>query len=64
MEDTWAARELPVLAATVHLLEESYMVTVTDIAARTGLDEQAVARHSSAWPRLPAASAPWSTSGQ
>ncbi len=44
MEDTWAARDLPVLAATVHLLEESYMVTVTDIAARTGLDEQAVAR--------------------
>jgi len=44
VEDTWAARELPVLAATVHLLEESYMVTVTDIAARTGLDEQAVAR--------------------
>ncbi len=44
MEDTWAARELPVLAATVHLLEESYMVTVTDIATRTGLDEQAVAR--------------------
>jgi len=44
VEDTWAARDLPVLAATVHLLEESYMVTVTDIAARTGLDEQAVAR--------------------
>ncbi len=44
MEDTWAARELPVLAATVQLLEESYMVTVTDIATRTGLEEQAVAR--------------------
>ena len=44
MEDTWAARELPVLSATVQLLEESYMVTVTDIAASTGLDEQAVAR--------------------
>jgi hypothetical protein len=44
VEDTWAARELPVLAATVQLLEESYMVTVTDIAARTGLEEQAVAR--------------------
>jgi hypothetical protein len=44
VEDTWAARELPVLSATVQLLEESYMVTVTDIAARTGLDEQAVAR--------------------
>jgi hypothetical protein len=44
VEDTWAARDLPVLSATVQLLEESYMVTVTDIAARTGLDEQAVAR--------------------
>lgn len=44
MEDTWAARDLPVLAATVALLEESYLVTVTDIAARTGLDEHAVAR--------------------
>jgi hypothetical protein len=44
VEDTWAARDLPVLAATVQLLEESYMVTVTDIAARTGLEEQAVAR--------------------
>jgi hypothetical protein len=44
VEDTWAARELPVLSATVQLLEESYMVTVTDIAASTGLEEQAVAR--------------------
>ena len=44
MDDTWAARDLPVLAATVALLEESYMVTVSDIAARTGLAEQAVAR--------------------
>jgi hypothetical protein len=44
VEDTWASRELPVLSATVQLLEESYMVTVTDIAARTGLEEQAVAR--------------------
>ena len=44
MDDTWAARDLPVLDATVALLEESYMVTVTDIAARTGLDEHAVAR--------------------
>jgi len=44
VEDTWAARDLPVLAATVGLLEQSYMVTVTDIAARTGLAEQDVAR--------------------
>jgi hypothetical protein len=44
VDDTWAARDLPVLAATVALLEDSYMVTVSDIAARTGLAEQAVAR--------------------
>jgi hypothetical protein len=44
VDDTWAARDLPVLAATVTLLEESYMVTVSDIAAKTGLDEHAVAR--------------------
>jgi hypothetical protein len=44
VHDTWAARDLPVLDATVSLLEESYMVTVSDIAARTGLDDTAVAR--------------------
>ena len=44
MHDTWAARDLPVLTATVALLEESYLVTVSDLAARTGLDEPAVAR--------------------
>jgi hypothetical protein len=44
VQDTWAARDLPVLDATVSLLEQSYMVTVTDIAARTGLDEGAVAK--------------------
>jgi hypothetical protein len=33
-----------VLDATVGLLEQSYMVTVTDIAARTGLDPAQVAR--------------------
>ncbi|HEY1621593.1 MAG TPA: hypothetical protein VGG25_28470 [Streptosporangiaceae bacterium] len=44
MDDTWAARELPVLDATVSLLEESYMVTVSDIATRTGLEPAAVAR--------------------
>lgn len=44
MHDTWASRDLPVLDATVGLLEESYMVTVSDIAARTGVDEEAVAR--------------------
>jgi hypothetical protein len=44
VQDTWAARDLPVLDATVSLLEQSYMVTVTDIAARTGLDAGAVAK--------------------
>jgi hypothetical protein len=44
VHDTWGARELPVLNATIGLLEESYMVTVSDIAARTGLDVPAVAR--------------------
>jgi hypothetical protein len=42
--DTWAARDLPVLDATVALLEQSYMVTVTDVAARTGLDVAVVAK--------------------
>jgi hypothetical protein len=42
--DTWAARDLPVLDATVGLLEQSYMVTVTDIAARTGLEAPVVAK--------------------
>jgi predicted transcriptional regulator len=44
VHDTWAARDLPVLEATVALLEQSYMVTVTDIATRTGLDVAEVAR--------------------
>jgi len=44
VQDTWAARDLPVLDATVSLLEQSYMVTVTDIAASTGLDAGAVAK--------------------
>jgi hypothetical protein len=44
VHDTWAARELPVLDATVSLLEESYMVTVSDIATRTELEPAAVAR--------------------
>jgi predicted ArsR family transcriptional regulator len=44
VHDTWAARDLPVLDATVSLLEESYMVTVSDIAERTGLAPAAVAR--------------------
>jgi hypothetical protein len=44
VQDTWVTRELPVLDATVSLLDESYMVTVSDIAARTGLEAATVAR--------------------
>ena len=44
MHDTWAARDLPVLDATVSLLEQSFMVTVTDISVRTGLEPSDVAR--------------------
>jgi hypothetical protein len=44
VHDTWAARDLPVLDATVSLHEQSYLVTVTDIAERTGLDVSEVAR--------------------
>jgi predicted transcriptional regulator len=44
VEDTWKARDLPVLGAVVALLESSYMVTVSDIAGRTGLDQAEVAR--------------------
>jgi hypothetical protein len=44
VQDTWAVRDLPVLDATVGLLEQSYMVTVTDIAARTRLDPSVVAK--------------------
>lgn len=44
VRDTWADRDLPVLDATVGLLEHSYMVTVTDIAAKTALDPSVVAQ--------------------
>jgi hypothetical protein len=44
VHDTWAARDLPVLEATIRLLEASYMVTVTDIASATGLKDADVAR--------------------
>lgn len=43
VHDTWAVRDLPVLDATVALLEQSFMVTVTDIATRTGLAPSDVA---------------------
>jgi predicted ArsR family transcriptional regulator len=44
VEDTWAARDMPVLNAVLALLEQSYMVTVSDIAGRTGIDQADVAR--------------------
>jgi hypothetical protein len=44
VEDTWGAREVRVLGAVVALLEQSYMVTVSDIAGRTGLGLADVAR--------------------
>lgn len=44
VEDTWGARDVPVLNAAVALLEQSYMVTVSDIAERTGLELAGVAR--------------------
>ena len=44
LEDTWGPREMPVLNAVVALMEHSYMVTVTDIAERTGLELAEVAR--------------------
>jgi hypothetical protein len=43
VHDTWTARDLPVLDATVALLEQSFMVTVTDIASRTGIEPADVA---------------------
>jgi hypothetical protein len=44
VEDTWGVRDIPVLNAVVELLDHSYMVTVSDIAERTGLDLAEVAR--------------------
>jgi hypothetical protein len=44
LEYTWGPREMPVLDAVVTLMEQSYMVTVSDIADRTGLELAEVAR--------------------
>jgi hypothetical protein len=44
VEDTWGVRDVPVLGAVVELLDRSYMVTVSDIAERTGLELGEVAR--------------------
>ncbi len=38
MEDTWVSRDLPVLDATVALLEDTPMVTDAAITERTGFD--------------------------
>src|SRR5215475_6606801 len=43
VHDTWTTRDLPVLDATVALLEQSFMVTVIDIAAKTGFEPADVA---------------------
>jgi predicted transcriptional regulator len=44
VEDTWAVRDVPVLSAVVELLDHSYMVTVSDVAEKTGLDLAEVSR--------------------
>jgi hypothetical protein len=44
VEDTWGVRDVPVLRSVVELLDHSYMVTVSDIAGRTGLELAEVAR--------------------
>ena len=44
MEDTWVTRDLPVLEATVALLEGMDLPEVVDIAERTGLAAEDVAR--------------------
>lgn len=43
MQDTWAARDLPVLDAAVRLFEDNYEVHVADIATQTGFDANTVA---------------------
>lgn len=44
MEDTWAPRDLPVLDATVRLLDTSFFPRVRDIAAAAGMDIETTAR--------------------
>lgn len=46
VEDTWFSRDLPVLDAVVTLLDQpgSFMAQVREIAAKTGMDEDEVAR--------------------
>lgn len=44
MEDTWASRDLPVLDATVRLMETNNLPAVRDIAAAAGMDIEATGR--------------------
>jgi hypothetical protein len=44
VKDTWAQRDLPVLDATVTLLEDSPLPEVADIATRAGLPVAETAR--------------------
>lgn len=44
VEDTWVSRDLPVLDATVALLEDTDLPEVADIAGRTGIPVADVAR--------------------
>jgi len=44
VESTWASRDMPVLDATVRLLETSYFPSAQDIAAEAGMDAETTAR--------------------
>jgi hypothetical protein len=44
VEDTWASRDLPVLDATVRLLETMDFPSARDIAAEAGMDAETTAR--------------------
>jgi hypothetical protein len=44
VEDTWASRELPVLDATVQLMETNPLPAVRDIAAAAGMDIETTGR--------------------
>jgi hypothetical protein len=44
MDDTWAARDLPVLDAVVKLLEDKNEVRMGDLETATGLEAPVIAR--------------------
>ena len=44
MEDTWASRDLPVLDATVRVMETNNFPAVRDIAAAAGMDIETTGR--------------------